>query len=142
MVELVLNLFLIALALPAYWLWQRQEHTVYSSRRISSYQCVVVLGCILMLLFPVVSATDDLHFIRPESEESSRTRRALKVASTDRGVAGNLAVPSQPMRLGSTAVVALGGFDFFFVIGSHQPRPAGRASTPCCNRPPPAAALL
>jgi hypothetical protein len=31
-----------------------------------------------MLLFPVISATDDLHAMRPEMEESSSSKRIVK----------------------------------------------------------------
>ncbi len=34
-----------------------------------------------MLLFPVVSATDDLHTMRPEMEESTSSKRAAKPAA-------------------------------------------------------------
>ncbi|MGD0790332.1 MAG: hypothetical protein ABR920_01060 [Terriglobales bacterium] len=36
---------------------------------------VCALGCALVLLFPVISATDDLHAMRPEMEESERALR-------------------------------------------------------------------
>lgn len=82
--ELILNLFWLALALPAYCLWRREVDSAPSGRRYSSLHSVVVLGCILFLLFPVISATDDLHFIRPEMEESSPSRRALKQVVSDK----------------------------------------------------------
>jgi hypothetical protein len=70
--ELVLNLVWLLLAVPAYWVWRRQ------SRKFGSLRCLVTLGCVLFLLFPVISATDDLHAMRPEMEESSPTKRTVK----------------------------------------------------------------
>ena len=34
-----------------------------------------VLGCAVVVLFPVISASDDLHAMRPEMEESERSFR-------------------------------------------------------------------
>lgn len=70
--ELLLNLAWLLLAMPAWWLWRRTD------RRAGSLRCLLILGCALVLLFPVVSATDDLHSLRPDMEESSPTKRALK----------------------------------------------------------------
>jgi hypothetical protein len=65
--ELLLNLIWLLLIVPAFLLWK-------SSRRAAgipqaSLQ-VLALACILALLFPVVSATDDIQAMRPESEEA------------------------------------------------------------------------
>jgi hypothetical protein len=79
--ELLLNLFWSLLAVPAYWVWRRQDRTFDSLRRF------LTLGCVLVVLFPVISATDDLHAIRQEVEESSSTKRALKHAAIDRSSA-------------------------------------------------------
>ena len=38
----------------------------------------VLLGCLLVLLFPVVSASDDLHPISAEIEESGPFKRTVK----------------------------------------------------------------
>jgi hypothetical protein len=82
--ELILNLLWLALVLPAYWLWRRELDCARSGRSFRSLHSVLVLGCILILLFPVISATDDLHFIRPEMEESSPSKRALKQIASDK----------------------------------------------------------
>ena len=62
--ELLLNLAWLLLALPAYWLWRGRT----STRKFSSAQCLLALGCLLVVLFPVVSATDDLRVMRAEME--------------------------------------------------------------------------
>jgi len=43
-----------------------------------------------MLLFPVVSATDDLHAMRPEIEESSRSKHVARQASDNSSSRPNL----------------------------------------------------
>ena len=53
--ELLLNLAWLLLALPAYWLW-RDSRTTASRFRPS--HSLLALGCMLIVLFPVVSATD------------------------------------------------------------------------------------
>jgi hypothetical protein len=79
--ELVLNLFWLLLALPAYWIWRRQD------RKLDSLHRFLALASVLVLLFPVVSATDDLHAMRQETEESSSTKRALKHATIEKSSA-------------------------------------------------------
>ena len=78
--ELLLNLAWMLLALPAYWLW-RDCTDVSVRRRPSSFQCFLALGCMLVILFPVVSATDDLHAMRSEMEESPLSKRSVSQKS-------------------------------------------------------------
>jgi hypothetical protein len=84
--ELLLNLAWVLLALPACWLWRRGARTRFS-RRISSLQCLLALGCVLVLLFPVVSASDDLHAMRAEMEDSSISKRTVRQAGSDKNSA-------------------------------------------------------
>ncbi len=56
------------LAMPAYCLWRRELLCPVNPHRCRS---LVLLGSVLILLFPVISATDDLHAMRSELEESS-----------------------------------------------------------------------
>ena len=71
--ELLLNLFWLLLTALALGRWGRQN----ASR---SPAHLIALICLLALLFPVISATDDLHAMRPEMEDSISNRRALKHA--------------------------------------------------------------
>jgi hypothetical protein len=82
--ELLLNLAWLLLAVPAYWLWQRQKTSARAARHVTSLQCLLALGCVLVLLFPVISASDDLHAMRAEMEESSSSKRAVRHAGGDR----------------------------------------------------------
>jgi hypothetical protein len=81
--ELLLNLAWVLLAVPGYWLWRRGADARVA-RRISSLQCLLALGCVLVLLFPVISASDDLHAMRAEMEESSTSKRAVRLAGCER----------------------------------------------------------
>ena len=71
------------LAVPAYWLWRR-ESPGRSTQRLQRFRSLVLLGSVLVLLFPVVSATDDLHAMRAEMEESSPCKRIVRGAGTDK----------------------------------------------------------
>ena len=72
--ELLLNLAWLLLALPAFWLWRRST-AASVGRKFTALQCVLALGCMLVILFPVVSATDDLRAMRNETEESPISKR-------------------------------------------------------------------
>jgi len=81
--ELLLNLTWLLLALPAYWLWRRSFHT-RALGKLGSLQCLLALACLLVLLFPVISATDDLHAMRTEMEESSPGKRSARQAAGEK----------------------------------------------------------
>lgn len=80
--ELLLNLAWLLLALPAYWLWR--DCRGFRLGRRSSLQCLLSLGCLLVILFPVISATDDLHLMRAEMEESSTSKRSVTQKSAEK----------------------------------------------------------
>lgn len=96
--ELLLNLAWMLLALPAYLLW-RNSGDLRRGRRFTSAQCLLTLACVLVVLFPVVSATDDLHAMRAEMEESPAGKRSVRQASSDR--------PSSPKRQNQPSFVVL-----------------------------------
>lgn len=100
--ELLLNLTWLLLALPAYWLWRRR----WTSRKASSLQCLLALGSVLVILFPVISATDDLHAMRAEMEETPISKRTLRQASSDK-------TPLWNLRLHNPAAVASWNSAFF-----------------------------
>ena len=75
--ELLLNLIWALLAVSVFSAWSRR--TTRTSRH-----GFVILICLLALLLPVISATDDLHAMRPEMEDSSSTRKSFRHATNDR----------------------------------------------------------
>ena len=81
--ELLLNLAWLLLAMPAYWLW-RASRTASAGRRFNSLQCLLTLSCMLVILFPVISATDDLCAMRAEVEESPTSKRTIRQSSNDK----------------------------------------------------------
>jgi hypothetical protein len=76
--ELLLNLLWLALALPAVLIWRRQPALPWSSGKQARFRALVLLGCLLALLFPVVSVSDDLHPLSAEIEESGPFKRTVK----------------------------------------------------------------
>ena len=76
--ELLLNFLWLMLALPAVLVWRRHLASTQSSGRQSHPRSFVLLGCLLVLLFPVVSVSDDLHPISAEIEESGPFKRTVK----------------------------------------------------------------
>jgi hypothetical protein len=81
--ELLLNLVWLLLVLPAYWLWRRCVGARLA-RKVTALQCLLALGCVVVLLFPVISATDDLHAMRTEMEESATSKRTVRQAASER----------------------------------------------------------
>ena len=81
--ELCLNFVWVLLFVPAWWVWRRNP------RQHASLRCLLTLACSLVILFPVISATDDLHAAPQAMEESSSTKRALRHANLDKAHNGS-----------------------------------------------------
>ena len=82
--ELLLNLAWLLLALPAFWLWRRCA-PAGAERKFNSIQVLLALGGVLVLLFPVISASDDLRAMRAEIEDSSSTsKRTVRQSGGER----------------------------------------------------------
>jgi hypothetical protein len=115
--ELLLNLVWLLLALPAWWLWRGRRSAV----NFSSLQCLLALGCLLVVLFPVVSATDDLRAMRAEMEESPASKRSVRQAPNDKPSAWKSQTP--PAEVGS--IISL-----IIRVEVWRPLPALRSSIP------------
>ena len=87
LLELLLNLCWMLLVGPAAAFWLRRTD------RARSWDFGIALTCLLVLLFPVISATDDLHALQQEMEESTPCQgtRAGKHVSVH-GTSGMLAL--------------------------------------------------
>ena len=81
--ELLLNLLWLLLVMPAFWLW-RYSRTAPKRRKASPLHGLLALACLLVILFPVISATDDLHAMRAEMEESPTSKRSVSQSSGDK----------------------------------------------------------
>jgi hypothetical protein len=75
--ELALNLFWVVLSLLAlrHWVVRAREA---GQRRSDLLRGVVVLSCILLLLFPIISVTDDLHASSELAEDWTTFARKSK----------------------------------------------------------------
>jgi len=91
--ELLLNLAWLLLAVPAYWLWRRSAEA-RPGEKFRSIQCFLALGCALVVLFPVISATDDLRAMKAEMEESPTSKRSIRQASNDKTGIGKWQSPA------------------------------------------------
>jgi hypothetical protein len=101
--ELLLNLVWLLLAVPAYYLWRKARRGP-NLDRYTSLQYLFALGCALVLLFPVISATDDLHAMRAEMEESSK--RGIRPTVSDKCCTGQSSCHSSPAVPASVSVFA------------------------------------
>ncbi|HUJ93953.1 MAG TPA: hypothetical protein VLW84_01710 [Terriglobales bacterium] len=82
--ELILNLLWLLLAIPAVWLWRRGPVHAPDARWLPWFRPLLLLACVLVLLFPVVSATDDIHAMRSEAEEPGLSKRSVRISAGDR----------------------------------------------------------
>jgi len=131
--ELLLNLAWLLLALPAYWLW-RGSRTAPAGRRFNSRQCLLALGCMLVILFPVVSATDDLCAMRTEMEESPASKRTVRQASHDK--LSILKWQSPPALAGSASLLTAHDEDWQQSPAASQSVPAAPAIERAGRAPP------
>ena len=99
--EVLLNTIWFLLAMGAFLFWRPSRLSGYSAGHRESPLCgIMALACVLVLLFPVISLTDDLHVEQVALEESSRS--TLKARSVVQGC----------LRAGAMS---------FIVVGAHTP---------------------
>jgi hypothetical protein len=84
--ELLLNLCWLLPITLAICFWRRQP-------RSRSLQAALALSCVQFLLFPFISATDDLYAMRQVLKESSPGKRTLKRAVNYSFAAGGSNTP-------------------------------------------------
>jgi hypothetical protein len=103
--EVLLNATWFLVAIGAFLLWQPGKHGRRSwSRGYSPCFGMVALACALILLFPVISLTDDLHAEQVAMEDSSRTLNGRQVAQ---GARRDLRSPLFPAVILVCSFVAL-----------------------------------
>jgi hypothetical protein len=69
--ELLLNLIWVALVIGSFLAFIRRQ--AQSSRMEARYwQSLLALACVLLLLFPIISASDDLHPSQTLMEEATK----------------------------------------------------------------------
>jgi hypothetical protein len=89
--ELLLNLAWLTLVLPAIWMWRHESVCPADGCRLNRIRPFLLFSCVLVLLFPVISATDDLHALRQEIEESSPSKRMVKQVGDKSPVTSSMA---------------------------------------------------
>jgi len=77
LMEFLLNVCWLLLIAPAFWYWARQRG------HAESHRCLITLACLLALLFPVISVSDDLQAMRQEMEDSAPIKRGLRQAGVE-----------------------------------------------------------
>jgi hypothetical protein len=82
--EFLLNSIWLLVAVSAFRFWHAEKvGATASGRQHSNRFRVVALACALVLLFPVISLTDDLHAEQAPMEDSSRS--VMKARSLTQG---------------------------------------------------------
>lgn len=137
--ELLLNLTWLLLALPAYWLWRR-SFRMRAQGGPGSLQCLLALACLLVLLFPIVSATDDLHAMRAEMEESSPGKRSIRQAAGEKASLWHSRWHSLPAVVTTSASLELLGEGWHKVPAIPHSLPI-RPSVLRAGRAPPASCI-
>jgi hypothetical protein len=126
--EQLLNLAWLLLGLPAYWLWRR------GARRFSSLQCLASLGCLLVLLFPVISASDDLHAM--QTEDSSVSKRTVCQAASDENSGWLNRMHGPPVALASVVRLVAPKVGLL-EVSTASVSPLARSCVFCWGRAPP-----
>jgi hypothetical protein len=141
--ELFLNLCWLSLLVPACLLWRRRTSSAGSDGQAGSTTTptlvfLCTLGCVFVLLFPVISASDDLHAMRPEMEESERAfRGANRCACTLHGLTHHALTRSwQPFLPASASLTP--AFEQIGEVLPFMQRTIGifSASVPAARAPP------
>src|SRR5208337_3600680 len=77
--ELLLNLIWLTLAVGAFIAFARGQRSSARMTQVAYCRSLVALACVAVLLFPIVSASDDLHPTQAVMEDASK-RVQLAVA--------------------------------------------------------------
>jgi hypothetical protein len=99
--ETFLNLVWLAVALAAIWLWRfrwagSRQNPIYSSRMEAA-----AMVCLLALLFPVISLTDDLHPETAVVDAASGKRNAILIAASASHVRSSTLTPGSRVNVGT-----------------------------------------
>lgn len=130
--ELLLNLAWLLLAVPAYLLWRGAQTS--HRRRFTALQCLLALGGMLVLLFPVVSATDDLRAMRAEMEESPVSKRTIGLGHGEK--ASSSKWQTQPALVLSSPAFVTGVLGWFQIPAYAISTPSAPAILPVSRGPP------
>ena len=102
--ELLLNLIWITLAAGTFSIFLQRQRRLQPDGN-SGPRCLLALACILLLLFPVVSASDDLHPTQVLLEDASR--RIQHFAAPVQVTPSRSPMPLVPMLLAPLSLLAI-----------------------------------
>jgi hypothetical protein len=91
--EILLNTFWLSVAIAAFLFWRAENYRSVVKGRSTTPQGITALICALILLFPVISLTDDLHAEMAVMEDSSGTAVRVRVLSPGDGHWGKFPFP-------------------------------------------------
>jgi hypothetical protein len=136
--ELLLNLFWLLLTIPALWLWRKRG--LRSEHENRSFLLLLSLGCLLALLFPVISASDDLSAMRieavdPVTSDSLRNSSAGRSTPAAHHQSAGFALPEMQF------VATLGNPVWSAGISTPAPKAGLRLATIQVGRAPPLSSL-
>lgn len=101
--ELLLNVIWMTLATGAFWVFLHSR--LAARRRFSYHKSLIALACVALLLFPIVSASDDLHPAQALVEDA--TKRIQHAVSPQQLPGSHSTVPLVPMLLALSLVLTL-----------------------------------
>jgi len=134
--ELLLNLFWLMLSAAAIWWWQCKRVSAQNSKYFDRLRPLLLLGCVWVLLFPVVSATDDLYAMQAEVKETGQLKRNSKPSPGHKSHAPLRGAGTSPAQLIFTCSFCahrnIGQVEPLSVFLHEQARTGARA----CRAPP------
>lgn len=131
--ELLLNLAWVAVGLGMVCLWLRCAPQA-GGERLSRRRQFIALSLLILLLFPVISVTDDLLAAENPAETDSVQRRDHE--SVDLHAPASLAACPPEDALSQLPPAPCG---YIGLTAPQLPHPAAPALAPIENRPPPTA---
>lgn len=138
--ELVLNLVWVVLATLMCWQWMRLAPPAAKNRRMQGQRDdsrgmqLVALAVLLLIMFPVISVTDDLQAMQNPAETDSCLRRSQTVAAVHSVLSAVTALP-----LPAYAGIAFGYLRMTIPGSLPAPLVDHPALASIQNRPPPVA---
>jgi hypothetical protein len=132
--ELLLNLLWIAITLAAFSMLLRSRGDSSRMPRIAYGKALLALACVLVLLFPVVSASDDLHPTQAVLEDASK--RIQQAVAPFQHVQSGLFTAVLPALLAVSLMSALTGSRFWLPVAC-EARVIHRERTPRDGLSPP-----
>jgi uncharacterized membrane protein SirB2 len=132
--ELLLNLLWIAMTIAAFCVFTRKRRASRQLPQVPYAKALLGLACVLVLLFPVVSASDDLHPTQAVLEDA--TKRIQQVSAPHQQVRADWITGMLPALLAIYLMFALVALRAWRPIAS-EARVISREHTPHDGRSPP-----